>query len=148
MDIIFTKENTMAFDGITVAAIVKELGDATKNTRIYKISQPEADELLLTIKGNSTQFRISISANPSLPLIYKTEENKPAPVNAPSFCMLLRKHLSNAKIISVSQPGLERIVEFTLEHLDEMGDLCKKKLIVELMGIGIFICILRIGLGG
>lgn len=124
----------MAFDGITVAAVVKELSDATLNTRIYKISQPEADELLLTIKGNSTQFRILISANASLPLIYKTEENKPSPVNAPTFCMLLRKHLSNAKIISVSQPGLERIVEFTLEHLDEMGDVCRKKLIVELMG--------------
>ncbi|MBQ3890451.1 MAG: NFACT family protein, partial [Lachnospiraceae bacterium] len=124
----------MAFDGITVAAVVKELSDATLNTRIYKISQPEADELLLTIKGNSTQFRILISANASLPLIYKTEENKPSPVNAPTFCMLLRKHLSNAKIISVTQPGLERIVEFTLEHLDEMGDVCKKKLIVELMG--------------
>ena len=134
MDIIFTKENTMAFDGITVASVVKELSDATLNTRIYKISQPEADELLLTIKGNSTQFRILISANASLPLIYKTEENKPSPVNAPTFCMLLRKHLSNAKIISVSQPGLERIVEFTLEHLDEMGDVCRKKLIVELMG--------------
>ncbi len=124
----------MAFDGITVAAIVKELSDATLNTRIYKISQPEADELLLTIKGNSTQFRILISANASLPLIYKTEENKTSPVNAPTFCMLLRKHLSNAKIISVTQPGLERIVEFTLEHLDEMGDVCRKKLIVELMG--------------
>ncbi|MBR5356724.1 MAG: NFACT family protein [Lachnospiraceae bacterium] len=124
----------MAFDGITVAAIVKELSDATLNTRIYKISQPEADELLLTIKGNSTQFRILISANASLPLIYKTEKNKPSPVNAPTFCMLLRKHLSNAKIISVTQPGLERIVEFTLEHLDEMGDVCRKKLIVELMG--------------
>lgn len=124
----------MAFDGITVAAVVKELSDATLNTRIYKISQPEADELLLTIKGNSTQFRVLISANASLPLIYKTEENKPSPVNAPTFCMLLRKHLSNAKIISVTQPGLERIVEFTLEHLDEMGDVCRKKLIVELMG--------------
>lgn len=124
----------MAFDGITVAAVVKELSDATLNTRIYKISQPEADELLLTIKGNSTQFRVLISANASLPLIYKTGENKPSPVNAPTFCMLLRKHLSNAKIISVTQPGLERIVEFTLEHLDEMGDVCRKKLIVELMG--------------
>ncbi|MBR6003715.1 MAG: NFACT family protein, partial [Lachnospiraceae bacterium] len=134
MDIIFIKENAMAFDGITVAAITKQLSDATKNTRIYKIAQPEADELLLTIKGNSTQFRILMSANASLPLIYKTLDNKTSPVNAPNFCMLLRKHLSNAKILSVTQPGLERIIEFTLEHLDEMGDICQKKLIVELMG--------------
>lgn len=124
----------MAFDGITVAAVVNELAAATANTRIYKISQPEADELILTIKGNSTQFRILLSADASLPLVYITSENKTAPMNAPNFCMLLRKHLSNARILSVTQPGLERIIDFELEHLDEMGDLCKKHLIVELMG--------------
>lgn len=124
----------MAFDGITVAAIVKELSDATKNTRIYKISQPEQDELILTIKGNSDQFRILLSADASLPLIYITDENKPAPLTAPNFCMLLRKHLTNAKILSVTQPGLERVIRFELEHLNEMGDICKKNLIIELMG--------------
>lgn len=124
----------MAFDGITVAAVVSELARATENTRIYKISQPEADELLLTIKGNSTQFKLLMSADASLPLVYITNDNKPAPLQAPVFCMLLRKHLSNAKIISVTQPGLERIIRFELEHLDEMGDLCRKYLIIELMG--------------
>ena len=48
--------------------------------------------------------------------------------------MLLRKHLSSARIGSISQPGLERVVEFELEHLNELGDPCKKYLIVELMG--------------
>lgn len=124
----------MAFDGITVASIVKELSDLTKGTRIYKISQPEADELLLTIKGNSAQFRVLLSADATLPLVYVTQDNKPAPLTAPNFCMLLRKHLTNAKIMSVTQPGLERIIVFELEHLDEMGDLCRKKLIVEVMG--------------
>lgn len=124
----------MAFDGITVAAIVKELSDNTAGTRIYKISQPEVDELILTIKGNSKQFRILLSADASLPLVYITEDNKPAPLTAPGFCMLLRKHLTNAKILSVTQPGLERIIIFELEHLDEMGDVCHKKLIVEIMG--------------
>lgn len=124
----------MAFDGLTVSAIVKELSDKTKGTRIYKISQTEADELILIIKGNSTQFRILLSADASLPLVYITDENKPAPLQAPGFCMLLRKHLQNAKIVSVTQPGLERIIRFDLEHLDEMGDLCHKSLIVEIMG--------------
>lgn len=124
----------MAFDGITVAAVVKELSDATAGTRIYKISQPEPDELILTIKGNSTQFRILLSADASLPLAYKTDDNKTAPLQAPNFCMLLRKHLSNAKILSVTQPGLERVIRFSLEHLDEMGDICRKNLIIELMG--------------
>lgn len=124
----------MAFDGITVAAVTKELSEKTKGTRIYKIAQPEPDEILLTIKGNSTQFRILLSADASLPLVYITDENKPSPQTAPGFCMLLRKHLTNAKIISVTQPGLERAVIFELEHLNEMGDLCHKKLIVEIMG--------------
>ena len=124
----------MAFDGITVAAVVKELSDATNGTRIYKIAQPETDELLLTIKGNSTQFRVLLSADATLPLVYIIKDNKPSPQTAPNFCMLLRKHLTNAKIISVTQPGLERVIRFELEHLDEMGDLKHKFLNVELMG--------------
>ena len=124
----------MAFDGMTVAAVTKELAKMTAGTRIYKIAQPEADEILLTIKGNSTQFRILLSADPSLPLVYITDENKPSPQTAPGFCMLLRKHLTNAKIMSVTQPGLERAIIFELEHLNEMGDICHKKLIIELMG--------------
>ena len=124
----------MAFDAVTVAALKKELSDTFQNTRIYKISEPDQNELMLTIKGNSSQYRLLISADASLPLMYLTDDNKPAPLTAPNFCMLLRKHLQNAKIISVTQPGLERIIRITLEHLDEMGDLCRKHLIVELMG--------------
>ncbi|MBR5994796.1 MAG: NFACT family protein [Lachnospiraceae bacterium] len=124
----------MAFDAITVAALTRELSDTFQNTRIYKISEPDQNELILTIKGNSSQYRLLISADASLPLMYLTSENKPSPLTAPNFCMLLRKHLSNAKIISVTQPGLERIIRIELEHLDEMGDLCRKNLVVELMG--------------
>ena len=100
----------MAFDAVTVAALTKELSDTFQNTRIYKISEPDQNELILTIKGNSSQYRLLISADASLPLMYLTSENKPAPLTAPNFCMLLRKHLSTAKIISVTQPGLERII--------------------------------------
>lgn len=124
----------MAFDGITVANIVKELNETIKGGRLSKIAQPEADELLLTIKGINGQYRLVMSANPSLPLIYLTDSNKPSPMTAPGFCMLLRKHIANGRIVSISQPGLERIVVFDIEHLNEMGDLCHKKLIIELMG--------------
>lgn len=75
-----------------------------------------------------------MSVNASLPLIYLTQTNKQSPMTAPNFCMLLRKHIGNGKIVSVSQPGLERIIRFEIEHLDELGDLCRKYLIVELMG--------------
>lgn len=55
-------------------------------------------------------------------------------MTAPGFSMLLRKHLGGGRIVSVTQPSLERILHFHIEHLDEMGDLCRKTLIVELMG--------------
>lgn len=124
----------MAFDGVTIAGIVGELEDKLIGNRIYKIAQPEKDELILTVKGSCGQVRLLMSADASLPLLYLTEKNKPSPMTAPNFCMLLRKHLQNARIVSVTQPGLERIVRFELEHLNEMGDLCRKFLIIELMG--------------
>ena len=124
----------MAFDGITVAAVTRELSAALTGGRITKIAQPEADELLLTIKTPAGANRLYISASASLPLIYLTDENKPSPMTAPNFCMLLRKHIGNGRITNVSQPGLERIIHLDIEHLDELGDLCQKKLIVEIMG--------------
>ncbi len=124
----------MAFDGVTIANIVSELKKELLEGRVYKIAQPEADELLLTIKTRDGQRRLVISASASLPLIYLTESNKPSPMTAPNFCMLLRKHLQNGRITSITQPGLERIIHIDIEHLDEMGDLCRKTLIVEIMG--------------
>lgn len=124
----------MAFDGITIAAIRKELADTLINGRISKIAQPEPDELLLTIKTPKGQFKLVLSANPSLPLAYLTEENKVSPMTAPPFCMLLRKHIQNGRILSITQPDFERILVFKIEHLNELGDICRKFLIVELMG--------------
>lgn len=124
----------MAFDGITVAAVVDELNSCLLNGRIARISQPESDELLLTIKTLNGQKRLYISASASLPLIYLTDENKPGPMTAPNFCMLLRKHIGNGRITSISQPGLERIIFLEIEHMDELGDLRHKRLIVEIMG--------------
>ena len=124
----------MSFDGITIANVVKEMNDTLLGCRIYKIAQPESDELILTIKGSCGQKRLFISADASLPLIYFTETNKPSPMTAPGFCMLLRKHLQNGRIVAITQPGLERIIHIDIEHLDEMGDLCRKTLIVEIMG--------------
>ena len=124
----------MAFDGVTISALVAEFNDKLLNGRLYKIAQTESDELLLTIKNGKNQYRLLISANASLPLIYLTDKNKPAPLTAPNFCMLLRKHINNGRIISITQPGLERIVDFEIQHLDELGDIKTKHLIIELMG--------------
>lgn len=124
----------MAFDGVTIANIVYELNQELAGSRLYKIAQPEEDELLLTFKTKDGQKKLFLSADASLPLIYLTAESKPSPMTAPNFCMLLRKHLQNARVIAIRQPGLERIVHMELEHLDEMGDLCRKELIIEIMG--------------
>nr|WP_296459050.1 NFACT RNA binding domain-containing protein [uncultured Acetatifactor sp.] len=124
----------MAFDGVTIANVVSELKRELTGGRLYKIAQPEADELLLTIKQPDGTKKLLISAQASLPLLYLTGESKPSPMTAPGFCMLLRKHLQNGRITGISQPGLERIVHIDVEHLDEMGDLRRKTLVVEIMG--------------
>ncbi len=124
----------MAFDGITVACMAHELNTKLSGGRISKIVQPETDELLLTVKAKEGNVRLLLSASASLPLVYLTEANKTAPMTAPNFCMLLRKHLSGGRILSVAQPSMERVLRFEIEHLDELGDLCRKYLIIELMG--------------
>ena len=125
---------SMAFDGIVIAGLVHELNQTILNTKISKIAQPENDELLLTCKGSSGQFRVSISANASLPFLYLTDTNKTSPLQAPTFCMVLRKHIANGRIISITQPHMERIIHLKIEHLNEMGDICHKTLVIELMG--------------
>ena len=151
----------MAYDGIAAAAAVKELNDRLLMGSISKVAQPEKDELLLTLKCNRQQLRLTISANASNPMIYIKEENALSPVTAPNFCMALRKHIGGGRIKAIFQPssafshygentdekpviqngdrfkpyyGLERIIIFVIEHLDEMGDLSEKFLIAEIMG--------------
>lgn len=124
----------MAFDGIVIANLVRDMKEKLEGGKINKIAQPEKDELLFTVKNNRETLRLLISASASLPLVYFTETNKPSPMTAPNFCMLLRKHIGTGRIVEISQPGLERIIQLKIEHLDEMGDLCRKLVIVELMG--------------
>ncbi len=124
----------MAFDGVSMAAIVRELNETISDGRISKVAQPEEDEIILTVHTASGNVKLLISADASLPLVYLTKNNKNSPLTAPGFCMLLRKHIQGGRIVSVSQPGLERILFIDIQHLDEMGDLCVKRLIFELMG--------------
>ena len=111
-------EKTMALDGIVIANITNELNKILTGSRITKIAQPEKDELLLTIKQSKegsdgktirSKHMLVISVNPSLPLIYLTEDNKTSPLQAPTFCMVLRKHLNNCRIVGIEQIGLERL---------------------------------------
>lgn len=124
----------MAFDGLFIRALSIELNTVLNGAKINKIAQPNKDELIISGRGNNGNFRLFMSASPSLPLIYLTDDNKPSPATAPAFCMLLRKHISAGRIIDVTQVGYERVIKIRITHLNELGDVCYKSLYVELMG--------------
>ncbi|SNU05314.1 Predicted component of the ribosome quality control (RQC) complex, YloA/Tae2 family, contains fibronectin-binding (FbpA) and DUF814 domains [Lachnospiraceae bacterium] len=124
----------MAYDGIVVSSIINEINNACKGGRCVKLQQPEAEIITLTVKGFKGQTKIYISVNASLPIVYIADTLPTAPLQAPAFCMLLRKHLGNGRLIEVRQPGYDRVFDFVFEHMDEMGDLSERHLIVEIMG--------------
>ncbi|MDO4487896.1 MAG: NFACT RNA binding domain-containing protein [Eubacteriales bacterium] len=125
----------MAVDAIVVAATVNEFNNRILGASIVKVAQPDKDELLFTLKVNRKPAYLHMSANPSIPFCVLKDEGELSPVNAPSFCMALRKHIGGGRITAIDQAeGLERIIRFTIEHLDEMGDRGEKYLFVELMG--------------
>ncbi|MBN2220860.1 MAG: NFACT family protein, partial [Vallitaleaceae bacterium] len=121
-------------DGIVLRSMINELNDLLQGGRIDKITQPEKDEILLSIRSNSTKYKLLLSAQASMPRIHLTESTPKSPQNAPSFCMLLRKYIGNGRIKEISQVGLERIAEIRLEQLNELGDLCEYCLRIEIMG--------------
>ncbi len=124
----------MSFDGITIRSLAVELKESLKDGYIRKIIQPEKEELLISVKTKEATKKILMSANASLPLLYLTDANPPAPKTAPNFCMLLRKYLGGGKITSIEQLGNERVVCFTVEHRGDLGDASKKNLYIEIMG--------------
>lgn len=124
----------MSFDGSTIHELAYELNNELSGCKINKIAQPENEELLLTIKGNGKTNRLLISSNASLPLIYLTNNRKESPMQAPNFCMVLRKYINNGTIKSISQIDFERVIKIEIEHLDELKDLSTKYLYVEIMG--------------
>ncbi|WFD09110.1 Rqc2 family fibronectin-binding protein [Tepidibacter hydrothermalis] len=125
----------MALDGLVINSLVKELSSQLVDGKIDKIYQPEDDELLFNIRSNNTNYKLLISANSSNPRVYTTNShNKKNPIKAPLFCMLLRKHIQNGRIIKIEQPGFERIIKITIESLDELKIRKSKDLIIEIMG--------------
>lgn len=124
----------MAFDGLSVYTIAHELNNLLADARIDKIHQPERDELIMAIRSKSGNKKLLLSCSSSNPRIHLTAIKKNNPAHPPMFCMLLRKHLAGGKILSVHQIEFDRIIAITIENKNEMGDLCKKRLIIEIMG--------------
>ncbi len=124
----------MALDAVMVRALVSELQDKLINGRIDKIHQPEKDEITINIRALTDTFKLVLSASSAHPRVHFTNYAKKNPTNAPMFCMLLRKHIGGGKITSVEQTDFERIIKFSIESYDELGDLTTKYLIAEIMG--------------
>ncbi len=124
----------MAFDAGMVRALAYELNNRLVGARVDKIQQPEKEEIVFTLRADRENVRLSLSSGANNPRINITGVTKENPLNAPMFCMLLRKHLTGGRILSVSQYGFERLVEIMFECRDEMGFLCNRYMIIEIMG--------------
>ncbi|RCX09306.1 putative ribosome quality control (RQC) complex YloA/Tae2 family protein [Anaerobacterium chartisolvens] len=124
----------MPFDGVVTKCVAGELSDAIAGGRVEKIFQPETDEIIIGIRAKGCNQKLLLSANPNYPRIHLTGILKENPAVPPVFCMLLRKHLSGGKILSVEFADFERIITLKIESTNELGDLSVKNLIIEIMG--------------
>ncbi|MBE6908290.1 MAG: fibronectin/fibrinogen-binding protein [Ruminococcaceae bacterium] len=121
----------MSLDAICLRAVVSELQGVLTGERIDRVQQPTRDQIILLLRGNR---RVLLSANPNQPRIQLTQQTYDNPAQPPMFCMLLRKHLVGARIESIEQPDLERVVILTLRATDELGNAGRRQLVLEAMG--------------
>ena len=125
----------MPLDALCLSGLVHELDQTVTGGKIDKIYQPGRDEVILALRTPAQgNVRLLLSANPSHPRPQLTQLIRENPDTPPMFCMLLRKHLSGARILSVAQPPLERVVILTLEALNELGDRVERRLVLEAIG--------------
>lgn len=125
----------MPLDALCLSGLVRELDQTVTGGKIDKIYQPGRDEVILALRTPAQgNVRLLLSANPSHPRPQLTQLTRENPDTPPMFCMLLRKHLSGARILSVAQPPLERVVTLTLEAMNELGDRVERRLVLEAIG--------------
>lgn len=124
----------MSFDGIVTRKIVNELRKKTLGGKIQKISQPSKNDLILNIYSMGISYKLFLSANNNEARINLTEKKYENPEKPDNFCMVLRKHIGQGKIIDIKQYGLDRVIEISIASIDEMGFDTSKKLIIEIMG--------------
>ena len=124
----------MPLDAMTVSALCRELQPQLEGARIDKVQQPERDLLFLSLRSLGKNRRLLIAAGAGNARMHFTAENIENPAEPPMFCMLLRKHLVGARIVSVTQPEHERMLALELDTHDELGLAAKKTLVLELIG--------------
>lgn len=123
----------MAFDGVVTRAVTREL-DQLVGGRISRIHQPFKTDLVFIIRAQGGNQKLLLSANPTYPRIHLTTEEFINPAVAPMFCMLLRKYCEGGVIESIQQIEMERMIHIDVKSRDELGDISKKRIIVEIMG--------------
>lgn len=124
----------MPLDALTVSALTKELASRLEGGKIDKVQQPERDMLLISLRSKGENLRLLIAAGTGNARVHLTQMSFENPSEPPMFCMLMRKHLIGARVLSVTQPDWERMIEIELDTHDELGFESRKKLIVELIG--------------
>lgn len=128
------KDDNMALDGIYLYSIIEELKNTIINGKVDKINQPEKDEIILNIRKGKNNSKLLISSNATYPRLHLTDINRTNPIQAPMFCMVLRKYLSNAKILDIKQIDRDRIAVIDFESTDELGFNSIYSLVIEIMG--------------
>ena len=123
----------MAFDGFITKNIIKELNNVLTGAKVNKVYEPSNNELVIALYNNGENHLLNLSINPEYCRLCLTNHQKPNPQNALNFCMLLRKYLTNAKIIEFKNYDLERTVEIKFECYNELNDLVVRKLFIEIM---------------
>lgn len=124
----------MSLDGVFIKSIINELDKKLTGGRVDKIHQPDKNEIVMSIRSKGENLKLLITAAGSSPRLHLTSITRKNPMEPPMFCMLLRKHLTGARITSLRQINFDRIVEISFESRDELGTLANKSLIVEIMG--------------
>nr|WP_325303773.1 NFACT RNA binding domain-containing protein [uncultured Oscillibacter sp.] len=120
----------MAIDAICLQAVAGELRPQLLGLRVDKVHQPARDQVVLLFRGK----RLLLNAGAGAPRLQLTEILRDNPAEPPMFCMLLRKHLSGARVAGLTQPPLERLVKIEFDASDELGRAGRRTLVLEAMG--------------
>lgn len=124
----------MPFDGITIAAVVRELDVQLAGSRIERVHQPEREVLVLSVRGHGASHRLVISANPRWNRLHVTTQRLPNPQRPPLFCTVLRKHLEGGRLQAVTQDGWERVVRFRVQAMNDFMEWQERELVCEFTG--------------
>ena len=124
----------MPFDAIFMTALAGELRQTLTGGKVDKLYQPARDEAVLHMRAGRDNVRLLLSASPAHPRAQLTRVPRENPETPPMFCMLLRKHFTGARLLELSQPSMERLLDFRFETLDELGDRVERRLVLECIG--------------